>query len=367
VLMESSNRTPSTRRGEGHGAKVAGVLAGAWHHLPPRLEMSVDALNDITLGLLRSKTGALGWWRVRHSPLRTSAGAVRLREAYHNHGFQAALHSRNLSRIVTRLRSGGVEPLLVKGPAIGRLYPERGLRPFGDLDLCVGPQQYRAASTILRDWTEEFSPVDLHRGFGRLYSRKWDDIYARSQLVTLGGIEVRIPCPEDHLRFLCLHQLKHGAVSPLWLCDVAVALESRPANFDWDQALGPDRLRADWIACTIGLAHQLLGVVVDNTPVAERARRLPSWLAPSVLHHWGRQCQADYLAPELSPGIWNLLVRAPQTVVQYWPNPVAATIHLRVPFNDFPRMPIQVVDASTRLVRFCLRRVTGRTMAADVQ
>ncbi len=346
---------------------MATVLVGAWHHSPPRLEMSADVLDDITLGLLRSKTGALGWWRVRHSPLRTSAAAVRLREAYHHHGFQTALHAGNLSRVVTRLRSGGVEPVLVKGPAIGRLYPERGLRPFGDLDLCVGPEQYRAASAILRDWIGEFSPVDLHRGFGRLYARSWDDLYARSQLVTFGGIDVRVPSPEDHLRFLCLHQLKHGAASPLWLCDVAVALESRPADFDWDLALGPDRLRADWIACTIGLAHQLLGVLVDNTPVASRARNLPSWLAPSILHHWGRQCRVDYRAPELSPGIWSLLARAPETIVQYWPSPVAATIHLRVPFNDFPRVPIQVVDASTRLVRFCLRRVAGRRTAPDPQ
>jgi hypothetical protein len=154
--------------------------------------MSADVLDDITLGLLRSKTGALGWWRVRHSPVRTSASAVRLREAYHHHGFQTALHAGNLSRVVTRLRSGGVEPVLVKGPAIGRLYPERGLRPFGDLDLCVGPEQYRAASAILQDWIDEFSPVDLHRGFGRLYARSWDDLYARSQLVTFGGIDVRV-------------------------------------------------------------------------------------------------------------------------------------------------------------------------------
>lgn len=364
-LLESSNRTSAARPSEPHGVQMATVLVGAWHRSPPPLQMSVDVLQGITLGLLRSKTGALAWWRVRHSSLRTSAAAVRLREAYYHHGFQAALHARNLARIVTRLRSGGVEPLLVKGPAIGRLYPERGLRPFADLDLCVRPDQYRVASAILQDWIGEFSPVDLHPGFARLYARSWDDLYARSQLVTLSGIDVRILGPEDHLRLLCLHQLKHGAASPLWLCDVAVALESRPPDFDWDRALGPDRLRADWVACTIGLAHQLLGVRVDDTPVASRARRLPCWLVPSVLQQWGRQCRADYRAPELSPAIWSLVARAPETLGRYWPSPVAATIHLRGPFNNFPRMPIQVVDASTRLIRFCLRRVVGQNLGTD--
>ena len=80
-------------------------------------------LDDVTLGLLRSKTGALAWWRVRHSPLRDSPAGERLLEAYRNHAFQTALHARNLVQIVTRLRAGGVEPVLVKGPAIGRCTP----------------------------------------------------------------------------------------------------------------------------------------------------------------------------------------------------------------------------------------------------
>jgi hypothetical protein len=322
--------------------------------------MSAEALDEITLGLLRSKTGALGWWRIRDSALRTTPAGERLREAYHHHGFQTALHARNLTRIVTRLRAAGVEPVLVKGPAIGRLYPERGLRPFGDLDLCVRPDQHDTAAAVVDDWVGEFSPVDLHRGFARHYAHNWDDLYARSHLATFGGTDVRVLAPEDHLRFLCLHQLRHGVPTPLWLCDVAVAVESRPPGFDWDRVLGSDWRQADWVACTIGLAHQLLGVPVDGTPVAGRAERLPQWLAPSVLDGWGRQCPTDYEAPELSPKAWSLLTRVPTTIRQYWPSPVAATVHLRRPFSDLPRKPIQVVDALWRLARFCLRRLRGQ-------
>ena len=46
---------------------------------------------------------------------------------------------------------------------------------------------------------------------------------------------------EDQLRQLCLHLLRHGACRPLWLCDVAVMLESLPGDFDWDRCLGGDR------------------------------------------------------------------------------------------------------------------------------
>src|SRR5262249_46012446 len=236
------------------GRRIATVLAGAWRDSARPLEMSPEALDESTLALLRSKAATLAWWRIRNSALRFSPAGDHLRKAYYHHGFLTALHARDLARIVTRLRAGGVEPVLVKGPAIGRLYPERGLRPFDDLDLCIRPDQHGSACEIVDGWVGEHSPVDLHRGFPRLYTRNWDDLYSRSQLVTLSGIDVRVLALEDHLRYLCLHQLKHGASSPVWLCDVAVALESRPQTFDWDCALGPDRRKADWVACTIGLA-----------------------------------------------------------------------------------------------------------------
>jgi len=346
--------------------RLVSVVAGAWRRSPPPIEMSAAALERITPGLLRSKTGALGWWRVRNSPLQTSAAASRLRDAYHHHSLQAALHGRNLIRVVTRLRAGSVEPLLMKGPAIARHYAERGLRPFSDLDLSVRPDQYAQALEILRDWTGEFSPVDLHRGFAPLYARSWDEMYARSELVTFGGVGVRVLGPEDHLRVLCLHQLKHGAPSPLWLCDVAVVLEGRAATFDWDRLLGPDRRRADWIACTIGLAYELLGVTIDDTPVVARARRLPRWMVPSVLQEWGRRAAADYESPDARAPTWHFVVRRHETVRQYWPSPLVASIHLHAPLNELPRIPIQAVDACGRLVRFCVRRLRGWEPEGDL-
>lgn len=344
---------------ERRGLRMAEVLVGSWRAAPPPLDMSAAQLEAVTLGLLRAKAGALAWWRVRGSPLAASPAGARLREAYQHHGFQAALHGRNLARIVGRLREAGVEPLLVKGPAVARLYAQRGLRPFGDLDLCVRPDQYATARAVCAGWSGEFTPIDLHCGLGRFYAPSWDQVYERSQPALFGTLEVRVLGAEDQLRFLCLHQLRHGALTPLWLCDVAVALESRPAHFDWEVALGADPRRADWVACTVGLAHRLLGSPVDHTPVAARATRLPGWLMASVLAGWGRQCANDYQAPELYPNSWKLLARAPQTVRQYWPSPVAATVHLRRPFSDFPRMPIQIIDAVARLVRFGARRLVG--------
>lgn len=68
------------------------------------------------------------------------------------------------------------------------------------------------------------------------------------ELVNLEGDKIWVLCAEDHLRFLCLHLLKHGAWRPFWLCDVGMALESRSSNFDWDRCFGENKRRAEWIA-----------------------------------------------------------------------------------------------------------------------
>src|SRR5207302_3420550 len=131
-------------------------------------------------------------------------------------------------------------PVVVKGGAVARLYGEPGLRPYGDLDLCVRPSDQAAARAALQAPDAPPVLVDLHsdysphqRGHSLMKDCRVEELYDRSQLVRLGEAEVRILGPEDHLRFLCLHMLGHGAWRPLWLCDIAVALEARPADFDW--------------------------------------------------------------------------------------------------------------------------------------
>src|SRR5437879_2966649 len=128
---------------------MAAMLAGAWRSSPPPLQMRPEALAQIAPLLVKTRGESLGWWRVQQSDLRTSAPARQLRNAYRQNSMQAALQECHIQLAVTLLRSGGVEPLLIKGWAAARLYPEPGLRPYGDMDLCVRPDQLQAAMTIL--------------------------------------------------------------------------------------------------------------------------------------------------------------------------------------------------------------------------
>jgi hypothetical protein len=144
----------------------------------------------------------------------------------------------------------------------------------------------------------------------------------------------------------------------MWLCDIGAAVESRPASFNWERCLGPDRRQADWVACAIGLAHQLLEARVDDTPAAKRAKQLPGWLIPDVIKNWDRPFPERYPPLSYLPPMSTYL-RHPRGVLKAigtrWPDPIEATIRLRGPFNEMPRLPFQIGNALWRIVRFLTR------------
>lgn len=307
--------------------------------------------------LLESGAGALGWKRVSNSDLRTAPAALELEQAYRLHALQSAIHEREIEQALNLFRSAGVEPILVKGWAIARLYPEVGLRPYGDLDLCVAPGSYSPARLALEKETDKTYKVDLHRGFKTLDDKSWDELRSRSYLVKLGDLEVRVLSPEDHLRVLCFHFLREGAWRPLWLCDIAVGLEMRPADFDWRSFSGSNDRQQKWSACAIALAHQLLGANIDGVPEAIRNVRLPGWLLPSVLKAWEvRTMSKRHRTP--TSAAWrnpNQAIRL-DYLRSHWPNPIEATIGVSGPFNEMPRLPFQVGNCAVRAFNFLARR-----------
>ena len=214
------------------GILVANLLSGSWRQQPREPTLTPKELANIAPLLLQSGAGALAWRLIRNSPLAATPSGNELQQAYRLHALQAAVHETNIRQVVTLLRAAGVEPLLVKGWAIARSYPETGLRPYGDIDLCVRLGDYAIASETLRAAGDRY-PVDLHEGTRLLDYHDWNELFSRSQLVPLDQMSVRVLTPEDHLRILCFHLLRHGVERPLGLCDIAVALESQPVDFDW--------------------------------------------------------------------------------------------------------------------------------------
>ena len=332
------------------GELVAATLAGSWRERPSALNLSASELAVAAPLLLQSGAGALAWRRLRNSPLSLEGAAGELQQAYRLHAIQAALHETNLKEVVKLLRAAGAEPILIKGWAIARLYPESGLRPYGDLDVCVAPKDYTSVRETLRDAGDRY-PVDLHKGTELLDDRQWDDLFKRSRLVQLEETSVRVLAAEDHFRLLCFHLLRHGVERPIGLCDIAVALESRSADFDWRVCLGSGRKHADWIRLVIGLAKQLLGAEIGDVPFEVKPSQ-PDWIAKSVLKAWAR----DFTKHFTQAAPMEFYLHHPRgwahALAERWPTPIVGTVGVGGSFNRFPRFPYQLGYLLIRSLRF---------------
>ena len=350
--------SPQSRPANRVGSLVAEILTHSWRRSPEALECSEATLAELVPLLAGSMSGALAWWRVRNTPhLRASPPGQELQETYRFHSIRTALREHTIKHVLTLLSAKRVESILVKGWAVARLYPEPGLRPYGDIDLVVRPEQYSSAVAATKGVGGEYY-VDVHDGVGHLDDHSFDDLFERSAVIKLDDVDVRVLSAEDHLRLLCKHLLHHNAFRPLWLCDVAAAVENRASDFDWDRCLGRNRRRADWVACAIGLAHELLGAEVTDTPVARRAARLPSWLAANVLKQWETPYNMSQ-APVTHKAPMAQYLRDPRGLLgdlrRRWPNPIEATVYVGGPFNELPRWPFQVGECVGRTAKFIAR------------
>jgi hypothetical protein len=345
------------------GRLIATALEGSWRRLPQNLESSDALLAEITPMLVGSMSVPLVWWRIRDTNLRFSSAGLELREAYRFHAVRTLVRHNAIKKAFSRLHRERVEPILVKGWAAARLYPEPGLRPYGDIDLVVRASEYsvvRAAisASIARNEFDCEYNIDLHRAFEHLDDHSFDDLYCRSLSLKLDDVDIRVLSSEDHLRVLCKHLLHHNAFRPLWLCDIAAAVENRETNFDWDRCLGGKRCRADWVATAVRLAHELLGAELGDTPIARRKTRLPSWLVPNVLQQWETPYSMSQ-APATHHAPMAKYLRDPRGLLadlgRRWPKPIEATVYVGGPLNELPRWPFQVAECISRTGKFVAR------------
>ena len=288
--------------------QVAATLAGALRPHPPPL--APEVAENVVSSLLAAGAGGLGWWRWHRAGAQASGSLRPLRDNFRHNVLDAAVWEADFHKFMGLVRSLGVEALLLKGWSVARLYPAAGLRPCGDIDLCVRPDQLPAAISVLTAAGGRVGFVDLHAGVADLEDRTWDQVVRRSRLVRLSDTDVRILGAEDQLRHLCLHLLRHGAWRPLWLCDVAVVLESLPPAFDWEYCLRGDARLSQWVLCVLGLACRLLGARLNDSAIAARAAKLPRWLPETVLSSWGAAERITEFPPLVSYlrqplGLWK--------------------------------------------------------------
>jgi hypothetical protein len=345
------------------GLLIATVLAGAWRSSEfPALDISESDLDEITPILCVSGAAALAWYRIRHTNLQHSSSAEGLHQSYRHQSLQWAIQEEKIEKVFRLLRAVSVDAILAKGWAAAGFYSNPDLRPYGDIDICVRPADFRLAEDVLSSPEASECNVDLHKHFSEIDDRTIDELFARSRLVQLGSEQIRILGPEDHLALLCLHLLKHGARRPIWLCDIAAALESAPATFDWHIFLGTHRRRASWIAFTVGVAHRVLGARIGHIPIKPELMEGPAWLAHGVIRRWSRIIPLDHFPLVASPlAANNLKFGRPnifRRLIRQWPDPIMATYNLNGEFNNFPRFPFKLAVFIQSVMRYLIRLPT---------
>ncbi|MBV9210557.1 MAG: nucleotidyltransferase family protein [Acidobacteria bacterium] len=342
-----------TRTANQRSRLISSLLTGAWRETPPPPEISAAELEQVAPLLIASGGGALAFWKLRHSALADTRAAADLKQVFRLYTLQAAIHEREIAQVIKLLKGAGVEPILVKGWSMARHYPQPALRPYGDIDLFVRPEEFGRAEKVLASEEGKKFFVDLHKGANHLDEQAFEHLFARSEAVRLGEVSVRVLSPEDHLRILCVHFLHHGAWRPAGLCDIALLVEASGQSFDWKACLTKNRKRAGWVTCTIGLAHQLLGADLTGTPVADAALKLPRWLVPAVLKEWENPVSVDHVVPPPLAHRLSHPVETLKAIKKRWPpNPIQATVVMNGSFNELPRIIFQTGNYLARTVKF---------------
>lgn len=161
--------------------------------------------------------------------------------------------------VVQALRGQGVEPILLKGPVLGRLLYPGELRPYCDIDLLVGPHDASRAEGVLGalGYERGLAPlppnlptatpwahpgrrsVDLHRGLHFVDAppeHLWEVVRRDATTIEVAGTPVLAPGLGVLALHLCLHAVMSGDIVPKTLDDLERGVATLP-RAAWDDAL----------------------------------------------------------------------------------------------------------------------------------
>lgn len=274
---------------------------------------------------------------------------------------QNKIHEARICEAFQLFRERGVEPILIKGWAIARLYPENRVRKYTDIDLGVPAADYSLATEILQSDAARKLNIDLHNEFRHLDIVAWGDLFNDSTLTPIGEYPVRILSPEDHLRLLSVHWLTDGGEDREKLYDIHYAVSNRAADFDWVKCL--DRAGANrrtWVIAAIGLAHKYTGLSLDGLPFADEALDLPLWLTKRIEKEWKMDTPLRPMHNSLHT--WETFIS--QVKKRLPPNPLFATIQCEAKFDNGTRFPYQVKSFFKRVRPGIARIFRSRAAAA---
>lgn len=328
-------------------SEVAMTLARSWRR-PPAGRLAPPIGEETLRALVLSGAGPISYLQLKEVPHGTTSILEELRSSYFLARLQWSIKRRWAIDAVDVLRSRGIEPIVIKGPIVALLYPEMALRPFGDIDLCVDPDQFETAERVLRECDGSLAYVDLHRGCPDSSDRAWSDLAARSRAIELEGESLTTLAEEDHLRLLALHAMKHGCFRALWLCDIGAALENRTPDFDWELFLSGHPRQTEYAIAAVQLSSELLGADLSGSPLAAE-KPLPRWMIIETLRLWASPSRWPGGRPLASAAFRENPMRIARHLAERVPGALESTAYFGAPLRRYPRLPLQILYLLIRL------------------
>jgi len=219
-----------------------------------------------------------------------------LRALYEANARQGLWLTKELFRILDRLKQSGITALPYKGPVLAAmLYGNVTMRQFVDLDLLIHPADLPRVRPALAELgykpalslTPREERAYLRSGYeyafdgprgANLLEIKWQilprfycvnfdfrDLFERAIVETLGSGAVRTLSHEDLLLVLCVHAAKHAWMQLSWLCDIASLARSKPLNWTVIGQRARQLRIQRIVAVTFLLAHRLLAAPLPQT------------------------------------------------------------------------------------------------------
>ena len=276
-----------------------GLLRSALWGTPAALPQDIDAIRIIakmqrTRPMIISALLNAGWQCDNPQPLelvrKTAATHVRMDHC--------------LANVVTTLRNGGVEPVLLKGQGLARNYLQPLLRECGDIDLYVGREQYEKACAIINGTATEqekseahatkmhyglprYEPhlgkvyIEIHSISSRCFNEKADALYQAlankglsNNLVPMVFEQVTVNTPSDSFNafYIFFHMQRHfelGGIGMRQLCDWVRFLHTHANTIDpsfFESTLDALELRSVWNLFA-SVAVDYLGLPAEEMPL----------------------------------------------------------------------------------------------------
>lgn len=183
-------------------------------------------------------------------------------------------------------------PLVVKGIVCRSLWQDPELRPSGDEDLLIHPEElpayrealaeygmtalssseseatYHAPNTGLLIEIHTCLFPENHKVIGSM-NRFFSDVFTTAETHTVEGIPLRVPDPTLHLLYLFLHALKHflySGVGIRQLCDITLFAERFGSVICWDTIRAAmDELNATvWYSSILAICRDRLALVPES-------------------------------------------------------------------------------------------------------